>query len=147
MIDESPVFRAAVAMTALGVAVGSTITAGVINATRDSCERVDRPVVVDLHNIKHDPVIDHAFDAIALGKPRILHIARDEAKTNRRLSLRGIPTKEGYDRDEYPPAMSDEGGKGAHIRYVVSSINRSAGSLMGRQLRAYCNGQAFVIEP
>jgi len=30
--------------------------------------------------------------------------------------LRGIPTKKGFDRDEYPPAMSDEGGKGADVR-------------------------------
>jgi Deoxyribonuclease NucA/NucB len=42
--------------------------------------------------------------------------------------------------------MSDEGGKGADVRYVKSSENRSAGSRMGLQLRAYCNGQRFVVE-
>jgi hypothetical protein len=51
------------------------------------------------------------FDARRKGKPRILHIRRDEADANRRASLRGIATKPGFDRDEYPPAMSDERGK------------------------------------
>jgi hypothetical protein len=44
--------------------------------------------------------------------------------------LKGIPTKPGYDRDEYPPAMSDEGATGANVRYVLSAENRSAGSVM-----------------
>jgi hypothetical protein len=35
-----------------------------------------------------------------------------EGPANRRESLRGIPTKKGYDRDEYPPAMTDEGQEG-----------------------------------
>jgi hypothetical protein len=96
--------------------------------------------------VKHRHIIDHALDARRKGKPRVLHIRRYEADANRRASLRGIPTKKGFDRDEYPPAMSDEGGKGASVRYVGSSENRSAGSVMGSQLRRYCNEQRFIIE-
>jgi hypothetical protein len=62
-------------------------------------------VVVDLDNVKHRHILDHAFDARRKGKPRVLHIRRYEATANRRASLRGIPTKPGYDRDEYPPAI------------------------------------------
>ena len=40
-----------------------------------------------------------------------------------RKYYRGIPTKKGFDRDEYPPAMSDEGGKGADVRYVRRAEN------------------------
>ena len=60
--------------------------------------------------------------------------------------MRGIPTKKGFDRDEYPPAMSDEGGKGADVRYVRSAENRSAGSVMSHQLAPYCNEQRFIFE-
>jgi Deoxyribonuclease NucA/NucB len=60
--------------------------------------------------------------------------------------LRGIPTKEGFDRDEYPPAIADEGGKGASVRYIKSVENRSADGLMGRQLARYCDQQSFVFE-
>ena len=42
--------------------------------------------------------------------------------------------------------MSNEGGKGASVRYIGSSENRSAGSVMGWQLRRYCNEQRFIIE-
>jgi hypothetical protein len=88
-------------------------------------------------------ILDHVFDARRKGKLRILHIRRDEAVANRRASLKGIPTKPGFDRDEYPPAMSDEG---ADVRYVRSAENRSASSVMRRQLTPYCNEQRFIIE-
>jgi hypothetical protein len=64
----------------------------------------------------------------------------------RRASPEGIPTKPRYDRDEYPPAMSDEGGNGADVRYVRSAENRSAGSVMRFQLARYCNEQRFIFE-
>ncbi len=32
------------------------------------------------------------------------------------------PSKAGYDRDEYPPAMFKEGGKGASVRYISPKI-------------------------
>jgi hypothetical protein len=68
---------------------------------------------VDLDDDKHHHVIDHAFDARRGGHPRVLHIRRSEAKANRTASAAGHPHQAGFDRDEYPPAMSDEGGKGA----------------------------------
>jgi hypothetical protein len=69
------------------------------------------------------------------GPAGVVHIRRNEGRANRRASLKGIPAKPGYDRDEYPPAMSDEGGKG-----------RTAGSLMRNQLAPYCNEQRFIFE-
>lgn len=57
-----------------------------------------------------------------------------------------IPTKKVFDRDEYPPAMADEGGKGASVRYVLSGESRSAGGVMKGQLRPYCNEQQFIFE-
>jgi hypothetical protein len=137
--------------SALGAAVlvGLALTAsGAHGVTQDqtACTRSTKLVVVDLDDVKHRHILDHVFDARRNGKRRILHIRRDEAKANRRASLKGIPTKPGFDRDEYPPAMSDEGGKGADVRYVRSAENRSAGSVMGNQLARYCNAQRFIIE-
>jgi hypothetical protein len=42
--------------------------------------------------------------------------------------------------------MSDEGGKDADVRYVLSAENRSADSVMRRQLAAYCNEQLCIFE-
>jgi hypothetical protein len=111
-----------------------------------ACTLTRKLVVVDLDNVKHRHILDHAFDARRNGHPRVLHIRRSEATANRRASLRGIPTKRGYDRDEYPPAMSDEGGQGADVRYVLSAENRSVGSVMRYQLAPYCNEQKFIFE-
>ena len=134
----------------VAVLVGSlTLTgSGAHGLTDDqaACTRTTRLVLVDLDDIKHRRIIDHALDARIGGHPRVLHIQRSEAKANRRASLTGIATKRGHDRDEYPPAMSDEGGKGADVRYVRSAENRSAGSVMRRQLAPYCDGQRFILE-
>ena len=42
--------------------------------------------------------------------------------------------------------MSDEGGKGADVRYVRSGENQSTGSVMRHQLAPYCNEQRFIHE-
>jgi Deoxyribonuclease NucA/NucB len=47
------------------------------------------------------------------------------------------------DRDEYPPAMSLEGGKGSSVRPIDSSDNRGAGSCMGSQLSGLPEGGRF----
>jgi hypothetical protein len=81
-------------------------------------------------------------------------INRPGAAQRRDRLLRDIPTKPGFDRDEYPP---DEGrGKGrglqrgfnprgwkADVAYVPSAENRGAGSVMGAKLRRYCDGVKF----
>lgn len=115
--------------------------------SHSACLSVPLAVVVDLDNQRHVHLIRHVRYAVRHHQPRVLHIARKEASANREASLRGVPTHTGYDRDEYPPAMSDEGGAGASVRYVPSSENRSGGATMGRQLAPFCNGQAFIVEP
>lgn len=112
----------------------------------DNCVHSKTIVVVRLSRSKYPETVDHLEDAIAAGQPSVLHIDRNGADENRAQSLSGIPTKPGYDRDEYSPAVSAEGGKGADVRYVTSADNRGAGSSMGSQLSSYCNGQAFKIK-
>lgn len=51
-----------------------------------------------------------------------------------------IPDK---DLDEYPPAMSREGGKGSSIRAINLSDNRGFGSSAGHQLRKYPDGTKY----
>lgn len=53
---------------------------------------------------------------------------------------------QGKDLDEYPPAMFNEGGKGASVRPISPSDNRGAGSTMGHQLRPYPNGTKLKIK-
>jgi hypothetical protein len=82
----------------------------------------------------------HIQDAIAKGESATCTINREQAEENRKESLKGIPTKKGYDRDEWPMAMCKEGGVGADIEYITPSDNRGAGSWVGNQLEDYADG-------
>jgi Deoxyribonuclease NucA/NucB len=112
---------------------------------RRACRRVRRVVVVRISARRYPYTTAHIVAAIAAGEPQMLHIDRAGADANREESLEDIPTREGYDRDEYPPAVSREGGAGADVRYVPSDDNRGAGSVMGDRLEAYCDGQRFRL--
>lgn len=133
---------AVVCCTSVGFGV-SPAAAPVATATAAACTSQHNSVYVELSRGKYPLTIDHIEDAQAAGQPALLHIDRDEADLHRDQSLEGWPTKSGYDRDEYPPAMSREGGYGADVRYVPSSDNRGAGSSMGAQLSGWCEDQPF----
>ena len=83
--------------------------------------------------------------------------ARQAGERRERL-LQDIPTKTGFDRDEYPPAVgrgrayndqrglvrgSNPIGWFADVMYVPSSENRSHGATLGNKLRRFCNGTRF----
>jgi len=91
---------------------------------------------------------DHIQTAIEHGKSAICTIDRAEAEHHRDLSLKGVPTKKGYDRDEWPMAMCAEGGSGADIRYVAPADNRGAGSWISNQLDKYPDGTRvkFIVK-
>jgi Deoxyribonuclease NucA/NucB len=94
--------------------------------------------------------------ALHRGWPRTLVLNRPGADARRERLLRDIPTRDGYDRDEYPPAVARGRGRGkglthgthprgwkADVRYVPSSENRSHGSTLGTKLRRFCDGTRF----
>jgi hypothetical protein len=115
------------------------------------CHIARRLVRVRFDDDRWPHIADHIRDAQRLRSRgrlrfrRVLHIDRAGADENRRQSLQGIPTRKGFDRDEYPPAVAREGGKGADVRYVRSGENRSAGSYMGNELGSYCSKQRFRL--
>ena len=127
------------AMLTLAVLLGGTAGDAL------ACLRQHNSVYVKLSQAKYPETTDHIADANDEGQPALLHIARDEEEANRAASLAPFPPRSGYDRDEYPPAMSDEGGTGADVRYIDPSDNRGAGATMGNALEDWCNDQPFRI--
>ena len=83
---------------------------------------------------------------MSAGKPNTLTINRAGAKANRRDSLSGVKTKPGLDRDEFSPAMFQEGGKGASVRHINPSDNCGAGACIGTQCRGLPNGTRVRID-
>jgi len=88
----------------------------------------------------------HIKEAIAAGKSAVCTIDRSGADENRKESLKGVPTRKGYDRDEWPMAMCREGGTGADIKYVTPADNRGAGSWISNQLDNYPDGTRVLFE-
>lgn len=97
---------------------------------------------------KYPETGQHIKDAISAGAPAVCTIDRDGAEENRKESLAGVPTKKGYDRDEWPMAMCSEGGSGANIEYITPKDNRGAGSWVGNQLEEYPDGTRveFIVK-
>lgn len=112
-------------------------------------------VKVDLSESKYPESTQHIKDAIAAGAPAVLTLDRrdppgtankDKKCTKRRkLSLKGHKKVSGKDLDEYPFAMTSEGGTGASVRPINPSDNRGSGSTIGNALRSQPDGTQFQI--
>jgi hypothetical protein len=112
-------------------------------------------VKVDLSESKYPESTKHIKDAIAAGAPRVLTLDRTDppgtadkdkkCNKRRKLSLKGIKTQKGLDRDEYPFAMTAEGGTGASVRLIGQSDNRGSGSTVGGAMRNQPDGTQFEI--
>jgi len=106
----------------------------------------EAPVCATISRTKHPEAAEHVEAAQAAGQPAELTIDRVGAKARGREALRGYPSKPGKDRDEYPPKMFEEGGRGASVRPIAPSDNRGAGASVGNQLRKHLNGTKVKIE-
>lgn len=100
----------------------------------------------------------HVIRAVRKGWPRVMVLNRPGADARRDRLLEGIPTRRGFDRDEYPAAVGRGRANGksrglvrgtnprgwkADVAYVRSRENRSHGSSLGSKLRRFCNGTRF----
>lgn len=94
---------------------------------------------------RYPETVQHMKEAIENGQSSICTIDRDGADQRREDSLRDIPTKKGFDRDEYPPAVCLEGGQGADIKYVHPSDNRGSGAWLGRRIQDYPDGTKLMF--
>lgn len=121
----------------------------------DQCKKPKKTQKLFFSKKKYPNIRKHYLRAVAKGWGRLLVINRPGADERRDKLLKDIPTKDGYDRDEYPPAVgrgstfpwlmrgSDPVGWKASVIYVPSSENRSHGSLMGHLLAPFCDGTKF----
>lgn len=121
---------------------------------RSSCSKPRGVQNISFSATRYPAIRRHFLDAVADGWPRILVVNRPGAAARRARLLRGVPTRAGFDRDEYPPAVGRGRGRGlergtrprgwrADVAYVPSAENRSHGAALGTKLRRFCNGTRF----
>lgn len=101
---------------------------------------------IELSRSRYPESAKHIEESIAEGQPEELTLDRKMAKPNRNASLKGTDTVPGMDRDEYPFAMTREGGAGANIKHIPISDNRGAGSYLRWQLDKIPDGKTFKIK-
>jgi hypothetical protein len=105
------------------------------------------PPVIVVDGSKHPEAAKHIDDAQAAGKPCEVTIDRAGAKGRRAEALKGQPVVPGQHRNEYPPAVTKEGGAGASVRPISPSDNTGAGADMGNQMRPHPDGTTVTIKP
>lgn len=122
-----------------------------LRASRPAAAEV-RPLPTTIAVLALDREDGRPRDLDALrGWPRVLVLNRPGADTRRDRLLEDYETRDGYDREEYPPAVGRGKGKGlergrnprgwkADVEYVGNSENRSHGSRLGTKLKRFCNG-------
>lgn len=103
-------------------------------------------IVLEFPADKYPQTASHISNAIENGYSAYCTIDRSGAEENRKASLAYMPTRAGYDRDEWPMAMCKEGGAGASVAYVESSDNRGAGAWIGNQLEQYPDGTRVLFK-
>jgi hypothetical protein len=111
-------------------------------APERDCVRPSGVADIGFSATKYPNIRRHFRRAVRAGWPRVLVLRRGGADERRDDLLDAYPTREGYDRDEYPPAVGRRGSD-AHVAYVPSSENRSHGATMGIKLRRFCDGTRF----
>ncbi len=91
--------------------------------------------------------VDHAQ---RMGQPTVLTLDRVGAAERRRESLQHIKRQPyrslaGKDRDEYPPALTREGGFNSNVRYIGAGDNRGSGKAIERQVRDLPDGARIRV--
>ena len=142
----------------VGIAIGAAVEAAVTVTRPRGCSRPQSVQRLRFSAAKYPNIKAHVDAAVAKGWPRVMVLNRSGADERRDRLLEGIPTKAGFDRDEYPAAVGRGRANGkqrglvrginpigwmADVMYVRSSENRSHGSSLGAKMRRFCNGTRF----
>lgn len=110
---------------------------------------VGKPRDVIIRRSKHPQAAAHIEHAQRHGQPTVLNIDRAGASARRRESTGSVSLKyrpgPRYERDEYPPALTKQGGSGASVRLISPHDNRGAGSSMRAQTRDLPDGSKIRI--
>jgi hypothetical protein len=88
--------------------------------THPGCSKPAGVQPISFSKTKYPNIRAHFRAALRRGWPRTLVLNRPGADARRERLLRDVPTRAGYDRDEYPPALARGRGKdlarGSHPR-------------------------------
>jgi RHS repeat-associated protein len=103
------------------------------------------PVEIYIDPKAHPEAAVHAENALKAGVSGEGVIDRAGKNARRADNLKGVPTKKGKDRDEFPPAVINNGGNGQSVLHIDPSDNRGAGSSIGHQIKNLPDNTRVII--
>ena len=110
---------------------------------------VGKPKDVIVSRARHPQAAAHIDSAQRTGQPTVLHVDRAGANARRSESIGSVNRKTrpqaGFDRDEYPPAFTREGGSGSSVRFIGAHDNRGVGAAMRAQTRELKDGDKIRV--
>ncbi len=128
----------------VGRAVARSITRKFFNKVP-----VGKPKDVVVRRSQYPQAAKHIEAAQRNGQPTVLQIDRKGAATRRKESIgnvnRNPKPRARTDRDEYPPALTREGGSGSSVRFIDAHDNRGAGSSMRAQTNDLPDGSKIRV--
>ena len=110
----------------------------IIREAKHRCRYLDFAYAISASRCAHRRCADRR-------SPSVLTVARDGAATNRAASTGGYAKVPGMQLDEYPPAMFQEGGRGASVRSIDPRQNMGADACIGNACRGLPNGRQIRI--
>ncbi|MFC0181008.1 hemagglutinin repeat-containing protein [Thorsellia kenyensis] len=143
-----------VSLSRLGQVFGNVKVGGSLTPKQHS-KKVDiknsdatnlQPQIITIDKNKYPESAKHIEESQQTGYPSILTIDRLGAAERRKAALKDTKPQTGFDRDEYPPAMFEEGGAGSSIKLINPSDNRGAGACIGAQCRKFPDGTQVIIQ-
>lgn len=93
------------------------------------------PVEINIDPNAYPEAAAHAQNAMDNGVSGEGVIDRAGKNARRSENLSGVPTVAGKDRDEFPPAVINNGGNGQSVLHINPSDNRGAGGSIGAQIK------------
>jgi len=124
---------------------GGDVAMAVINVSLATTGEEGDPVEIHIDPDAHPEAAAHGQDALDNGVSGEGVIDRAGKDSRRTDNLSGVPTVKGKDRDEFPPAVINNGGNGQSVRHIDPSDNRGAGSSIGHQISNLPDGTRVVI--
>ena len=106
----------AIALVLVAFAGCETVEEQVASPKRD-CVRPEGVADISFSSTKYPNIRRHVRRAVRDGWPRVLVLRRGGADERRDDLLVAYPTRDGFDRDEYPPAVGRRRAA-AHVAYV-----------------------------
>lgn len=149
------VVNAVQSLDVLSIATGTTVVASMLLTRRifDGAPVTSRVLqgacsrrhIICISASRYPGAASNILAGQQAGAGRFGIVNRAGVADRRRAALAGVPTRAGFDRDEFPMAVMRLTNRNVRIAHIPSADNRGAGSFIGHQLAPISNRRPITL--